>query len=334
MATETSSLALVTQEPTAIVKRELASDVLAAQAKAQVEARYIVAAAPQNRRDWDEVRAKILKDCDRPAFAETAIYKKPVGGSSVTGLSIRFAESARRNMGNILTERTIIYDDESKRIVRITLTDLESNATDQKEVTIDKTVERRNGAGREVVSQRMNTSGQSVYIVRATEDELLTKESSLLSKIERQLTLKLLPGDIQDEALHAIRETQSRRDKADPDAAKKRLVDAFDDLGIRVPDLKRYLGLDSLDSMQPSDLKQLREVYTAIKEGETNWREVMEQREAALGKNTEDGSPKTQKLVDLVRSKGKQEPKPEHAQATPAEPFAFQYSESAASPQE
>jgi hypothetical protein len=292
------------QQPQITEKRELASDVLAAQARAHVQARYIVANTPANRRDWDHVRQRILKDCDRSSFAETAIFKKPMGGSTVTGLSIRFAEAAQRAMGNLMPERTIVYDDAQKRIIRIAMTDLESNVTHYKDLIIDKTVERKSPKGRTVISQRINSYGEPVYIVEATEDELLTKESSISSKVERQLTLKILPGDIQDEALRAIRHTQDKADKADPDASKKRLVDSFEDLGIRVPDLKLFLGVDSLDSLQPADLKQLREIYTAIKEGETNWREMMEQREAARGKKAEaKANGKSETLTDRVRQK-------------------------------
>jgi hypothetical protein len=291
------------QQPVALDKRELASDVLAAQARAHVQARYIVANTPANKRDWDNVRQRILKDCERPTFAETAIYKKPMGGATtVTGLSIRFAESAQRAMGNLMPERTIVYDDPQKRIIRIAMTDLESNVTHYKDLILEKTVERKNPKGRTVLTQRLNSYGEAVYIVEATEDELLTKESSISSKIERQLTLKILPGDIQDEALRTIRATQQKADKADPDGAKKRLIDSFDDLGIRVPDLKSFLGIETMDNLQPSDLKQLREVYAAIKEGETNWREVMEQREAARGKKAEENG-KSQGLADRIRQK-------------------------------
>ena len=187
-------------------------------------------------------------------------------------------------MGNLMPERLLIYDDLAKRIVRITMTDLESNVTHYKDVILEKSVERKQNKGRNVISQRLNSYGEVVYIVEATEDELLTKESAISSKIERQLTLKILPGDIQDEAKQAIRDTLNRADKADPDAAKKRLIDAFDDIGVRVADLKAFLGVEySLDTLQPSDLKQLREIFTAIKEGETNWREVMDARNEARG---------------------------------------------------
>lgn len=298
-----TTTALDLQKHPPLQRHETAGEVLAEQAKAVVQARYIVAL--QRPRDWDVVRQRILKDCERPAFAETALYRKPMGNSSVEGLSVRFAESAQRAIGNVMPERTIIYDDVAKRIIRIALTDLESNVTHQKDLILDKTVERKNAKGRNIVSQRLNSYGETVYIVEATEDELLTKESSISSKIERQLTLKILPGDIQDEAKRTIKETLSRADKADPDAAKKRLIDSFDDIGIRVPHLKEFLGVDSLDALQPSDLKQLREIYTAIKEGETNWREVMEQRNAARGGEKAAGgadATKAQTLVDKVKA--------------------------------
>jgi len=271
----------------ALEKRELASDVLAAQGRAQVQARYLV--ARQNPRDWDQVRQRLLRDCDRPFFADAALYSKPMGTSKVTGLSIRFAEAAQRAMGNIMPERLMIYDDATKRIVRMAITDLEANVTHFKDIVLEKTVERKDKKGRAVLSQRMNSYGDVVYLVEATEDELLTKEAAITSKIERMLTLKILPADIQEEAIDAVRNTQKKRDKADPQAAKNKLLDAFDEIGVRVPDLKAFLGADSLDNLQPKDLEQLRAVYTAIKEGETNWREVMEQRNAARGTKPPEG---------------------------------------------
>ena len=262
-------------------KKELASDVLASIGAAQVQARY--AMALKRPRDWDEVRSKVLHACERPFFAQTALYEKPMGTSKVTGLSIRFAEEAQRCMGNIMPERLVIFDDTTKRIVRMAITDVENNVTHYKDIVLEKTVERKNAKGRKVLAQRPNSYGEIVYLVEATEDELLTKESAISSKIERQLTLKILPGDIQEEAIATVRATLRKADKADPEAAKNRLVDGFDDFGVKVADLKQYLNVDSLDNIQPRDMEQLRAIWTAIKEGETNWREVMEQRAQTRG---------------------------------------------------
>ena len=67
---------------------ETAGTVLAAQAKAQIEARYIM--AERHPRDLDIVRAKLIKECKRPGFAAVARYLKPIG-RGVEGPSIRFA---------------------------------------------------------------------------------------------------------------------------------------------------------------------------------------------------------------------------------------------------
>lgn len=117
-----------------VPQAETAANVLAAQAKAQVEARYMM--AMHRPRNWDAVRQDLLKECRRPSFADntSTYYKKPVGGRSVTGLGIRFVEVAIRCMTNILVETTMIFEDEHKEIHRVSVTDLESNTTDRKSV--------------------------------------------------------------------------------------------------------------------------------------------------------------------------------------------------------
>jgi len=115
---------LVPQSHTLMQSNETASAVLAAQARAVIEARYLIAI---NRpRDLDVVREKLLKECRRPGFAEVAIYKKPIG-KGVEGLSIRFAEAAIRYMCNIDISQQTIYDDAEKRIIRVSCTDMETN---------------------------------------------------------------------------------------------------------------------------------------------------------------------------------------------------------------
>ena len=109
-----------------------------------VEARYIMAI--RRPRDMDVVREKMLKECRRPSFAAVARYQKPIGRDKSkwpSGPSIRFAEAAVRNMTNITVETMTVYDDREKRIVRVTVTDLEANVPYAQDVTITKTIERR-----------------------------------------------------------------------------------------------------------------------------------------------------------------------------------------------
>lgn len=290
---------------------ETASSAVAAQATAAVQARYVVAA--KNPRDLDDVRVRLLKECKRPRFAEVARYLKPVG-QGVAGPSIRFAEAALRCMGNVMPEVATIYDDTKKRIIRVTVTDLETNLTYSQDVVIEKTVERSKlKNGQQPIAVRTNSNGYKTYIVEATEDDLLNKQGALVSKALRTLALRVLPGDILDECMEQVIRTQEDRDKQDPDAARKRLVDAFVAIGVKPSDIKTYLGHD-LATSSPAELTELRGVYAAIRDGEGTWTDAL----AAKTKAKQDSvdAPKQQTTKDKVAA-AKKSAQAERAAAPP-----------------
>ena len=66
---------------------------------AEVQARMIIARS--NPRDPILCMDLILQDCTRPSLAEGALYQYARGGSSISGPSIRLAESLARRWGNI-----------------------------------------------------------------------------------------------------------------------------------------------------------------------------------------------------------------------------------------
>lgn len=252
---------------------ETAATAQAAQAKAMVEARYVI--AMRQPRDLDTVREKLLKECRRPSFAEVARYNKPIG-KGVVGPSIRFAEAAIRYMGNIDVQVPTIYDDREKRIVEISVVDLETNSAYSTQVTIEKTVERKVAKQTDVVLRsRLNSRNETVYLIEATEDDILNKQNALISKAMRTNGLRLIPGDIVEECMDLVVETQKKKDADDPDAAKRKVFDNFGTIGVKVDQLKSYLGHNG-DTLTPKELIDLRALYAAIKDGETTWREAME----------------------------------------------------------
>lgn len=264
-----------------VVVADTASTAVAAQAKALVEARYIMAL--RRPRDMDVVREKMLKECCRPSFAAVARYVKPIGQDRAkwpAGPSIRFAEAAVRNMGNVTVETMTVYDDREKRIVRVMVTDLEANVPYSQDITIAKTIERRKTKeGDTVISTRTNSYGDKVYILEATDDDIINKQQALISKAIRTQGLRLIPGDIIDECMDQVLVTQSNADAEDPDAAKRKLFDAFGALGVRAEQIKEYIGHDAA-SLSPKELADLRALYAAIRDGEATWRDVMETKTA------------------------------------------------------
>lgn len=254
---------------------ETSSVALAEQAKAAVQARYIV--AERRPRDLMLARSKLLSDCKRPAFAESAIYNKPVG-DGVEGPSIRLAEAAARAMGNIYADIAAVYDDREKRILRVCATDLEANVTYPFDVTIVKTIERSKlPEGRKLVMVRKNSKGRDVYVIEATDDEILDKERALASKALRTCLLRLVPGDILEEAIEQCYATRKGEIKKDPTAALRKMVDAFEGLGVTAAQLAEYLA-HPLDATSADEIDRMRSTYQALKDGETTWALVMEQR--------------------------------------------------------
>lgn len=255
------------------MQAETAASAVAAQSQAVVQARYIMAI--RNPRDLDDVRTNLLKECERPGFAHVSRYKKPIG-RGIVGFSIRFAEAAARCMKNIESFPQILWEDDHRRIVRFTVTDLESNLTYSRDVTIDKTVERRSlKQGQVALSVRTNSEGVPTYLVPATEDDVAQKQGIAESKSIRNSILRLVPGDILDECETKIAETIANRAAKDPDGERKNIADVFSRLGVMPSNLKQYLGHE-LAGSTPAELIHLREVWSTLKAGEASWPDIME----------------------------------------------------------
>lgn len=292
----------LTAPAVAMSSAETAAIAMAAKQKAIVESKYKMALARP--RDLDMVRQKMLKDASRPSFATVAIYHKPVG-NGIEGPSIRFVESAIRNMTNIDVTATTISEDDERRVISVCAEDLESNTSYSHEVTVTKTVERRKlPQGEKPIRVRANSNGQPIYILHATDDEILNKQNALISKAVRTLGLRLIPGDLVDEALWEIKKTMAQQDRQDPDAAKHRIIDAFAQLGVSVEALKEFVGHE-LSALTPNEIQLLRTTYTSIKDGETSWKAVMDdkaEKEANAKEKAKQNAPTSAKKTEPKKS--------------------------------
>jgi hypothetical protein len=246
--------------------------VLAAQLQAEVQAQVIM--AERNPRDWDQVREKLLRECKRTSFAEAARYNKPIG-KGVEGFSIRFAEAAIQCAKHVhITVRTI-YEDDEQRKIQIKVFDAQEGISYADEISIEKTIERRSApAGSDVIRTRKNKNGDQLYILAATEDDLLNKTNAAKSKSIRNSGLRLIPGWLQAEALDLIKATVKSSDEKNPDAAKQKLFDSFGEVGVDVTSIKKFLGHDA-GTLTPLELQTLRGLYAAIHDGETTMYQVL-----------------------------------------------------------
>lgn len=209
-------------------------------------------------------------------------------------------------MGNVDLRSTVVYDDEDKRVVKIDVVDLESNSSTTDTKVIMKRIERTFlRKGEEAIRTRINSSGKTTYLRRATDDEIAPVQASIVSKAFRNGILRLVPGDIQDECKARILQLRQGATPADPTARKRRIIDTFDSIGISIGNLDDYLG-HGIDSCSPSEFEELHSLYLNIKSGELKFHEVLEEVKAER-----DNTPKKKsKLEEMTEKHGdNKEPK-------------------------
>ena len=265
-------------------RTETAATSMAAYQKASIEAMCIM--AERSPRSWATVRVKLLEECKRPGFADAARYKLPrkkwdedlrqMVEAPIVGFSIRFAEAALRYMGNLGIEATVVYEDDRQRLLKVLARDYEVNTVISIDVAVPKQVERKKlKKNQRPISSRTNSFGDTIFIVEATDDEITSKQNALISKAMRTGVLRFIPGDIQEECEELIAETKKNRDAQDPQAAQKKVFDAFAKIGILPDKLEEYLGHDP-SILTPGELDELRGVFQALADGEIrSWAEVM-----------------------------------------------------------
>jgi hypothetical protein len=269
---------------------------------AQILVRQQVALA--NRRDPIQVEAALLRFCENPDFAKAAVYDKPVGGDKKQqGLSARFAEAAFPVMKNLNATHTQIYDDPERQTWRVSVEDLETNIVLAQEVFINKRVEKRYlKPGQSYFSKRINSTGEEVHLVEATDDEVDTRRKALCSKVQRNLMLQHIPPDTKAKCLAKCIQIQALKDKEDPDAAIKKIVDSFFDIGVSSDDLKQFLG-HSVRGITDGELIELRAMYVSIQDGEATWMDFLADREEERATKGKSGVAAAKKRVQELREK-------------------------------
>jgi hypothetical protein len=258
----------------AMLGENAATQAMVAKETASIQARWIM--AMKNPRSQDNVRQLMIKECKRPGFADVAIYRMPRGNTTIKGLSIRFAEVAMRCMGNMNCEAQTLFDSPEERVIKVTATDYETNATWTRDITVKKTVERRKlSAGQRALRQRTNSFGDLLYIVEADDGDFRTKEAAEISKASRTAILRLIPGHVQDECFDIMEEIVTKKIASDPDGFKNQVLDAFAAMNVMPLELEKYLG-HGLDTASPAEIADLQMVWKAINGGHGVWVDILD----------------------------------------------------------
>lgn len=227
-------------------------------AREQARIQSAVISAKKFPRDETAAFTRIIKAFKRPTLAKVATYAFPRGGKKITGASVDCARQLGAAWGNINWGFEVTSLDNEIASLRGFAVDLETNTTIEAGDRFRILVQRKVG----------NTTA---WVAPDERDlrELINRRAAILI---RNCILQLVPPDITDAALEQAKTTL--RAVADGELKENRediirsFALAFDQLGVTVENLEKYLG-HKVSELNADELTELRGVYKSIKDGHT-----------------------------------------------------------------
>jgi hypothetical protein len=219
------------------------------QARAQKEIEGSIVLSKKFPRDEMKIFAAIQRSCKRPTFAEKARYAFPRGGATISGPSVNLARELARLWGNVRYGFEVVRDDDDTRKIRAVAWDMESNTSVVAETEFKKLVYRKSGG----------------WITPDERDlrELTNKHAAILI---RKCILQIVPPDFVEDAMNECARTLKGDVSANRNEVLKKLVRAFDDIGVSTEILERRYGYRVAEFTE-DDITELRAIYQSIEDG-------------------------------------------------------------------
>ena len=215
----------------------------------EVQAAFVI--AKKFPRNESQAFSKIMKACERPFLADQALYAYPKGGKLVEGISIRLAEVLLASWGNCECGIKEISQNNGVSIAEAYAVDLETNTRVSKIFHVPHHISTKQGI-------KKLSDPRDIY-------ELVANQGS---RRMRACILAVIPGDIADAAKDKCKKTMMNGSEPIADRVRK-LVMAFDELGVKVEHLEKRLG-HNLDAIIEQELVILRGIYKSLKDGMAN----------------------------------------------------------------
>ena len=211
-------------------------------------------------RNTEQAYAQVMQECRRPSLAERAVYAFPRGDKTVSGPSIRLAETLARAWGNLdygiieLEQRPAKGDKAGESEMLAYCFDAQTNTRRFTKWTVPHTRDTRQG-------QKKLTDSRDVYEMTANQG----------ARRLRACILAAIPGDIVEAAVEQCEKTLSGAGQGTPIVDRVRaMATAFLDLAsVSVEMIEKRLG-HNLSATSEAELVQLRAIYTALKDGHSS----------------------------------------------------------------
>ena len=194
--------------------------------------------------------------CKRPLLAEAASYLYPRAGSSITGPTIRLAETMAQYWGNLDYGIRELSQEDGESTIEAYCWDLENNNRIRKEF--------------KVKHQRFSKAKGN----KDLEDprDIYENNANLGSRRLRACILGVIPKDIVDACVEQCRSTTAQNAKGDNGSILKdkltAMVEAFYNIGIKIDLIEGRLK-HKIDQMNLDQFVEYRSIYNSIKDGQS-----------------------------------------------------------------
>lgn len=202
---------------------------------------------------------RIIQACQRRSLAEKAEYEYPRGGQKVTGPSIRLAEVAAQNWGNIDFGIVELEQRTGESQVMAYAWDLETNTRQTKIFSVPHVRSTKKG-------NVPLTDPRDIY-------EMVANQGA---RRMRACILGIIPGDVIEAALDQCHKTlEGTEQKPLIDVVKEVALYFQRDFNVPVEALEKYIGCKS-EAFSMNDCIRLRKVYMSLKDGMAKREEIFE----------------------------------------------------------
>lgn len=198
----------------------------------------------------DEVAAarKINNACLRPGLADVATYEYSKGGATVTGPSIRLAETIAQYWGNIDFGWKEIDRKPGESTVQAYCWDKESNTRREQTFAVKHIIDTKGGG-------KVLTDERSIY----------ENNANMAARRMRACILAMIPGDIIEDAVKQCEQTLLTKEPMTKENLKG-MLDAFAAFGVNKAMIEGRIQR-GFEAIVPAQVVKMRSVYNSIKDG-------------------------------------------------------------------
>jgi len=190
-----------------------------------------------------------MEACKRPGLAAVAEYCFPRGNEKVRGPSIRLAEELARCWGNLDYGIRELSRKDGVSEMEAYCWDMQTNTISSQKFTVRHIRDTR-GGGKPLTEER------DIYELTA----------NMAGRRLRARIMAILPADIVEAAVTECRRTLEGSNTEPIIDRVRRMIGAFDRLGVRAAMLERWAEKPLTDIL-PEELSELTAIYNSIKEG-------------------------------------------------------------------